>query len=1181
MTFPRLLISTFLVGCCSPVFAQQAGESPVKIFILAGQSNMEGKGQILPATTPGTLAHVVANDPEGKYQFLIDETGDWAVREDVWIRDESPRHSGLTVGYGSGTDLVGPEIGFGHFAGDFYDSQVLIVKAAWGGRALATQFRPPSSGWDNPPTSSLDDGFYYTEILRLVEEATTNLGTYFPNYDGQGYEIAGFCWHQGYNDKIDTGRSAEYEANMANFIRDMRDDLNAPGLPFVIATTAQDDSESYNTVERAQLKMADTTAYPEFAGNVVVIDAKQPYDDLRFWIPAEESPQAEGFHWNRNAKTFTNLGLAMAREMIRMVPERCPDLLTAERDGTAARLNWRNGTEMPVSVRILRDGVELAAAAPVDPPTFLDTTAVPGNLNYELQFTMNGTACDPLNLTFNAGVTQLEAIRVVNGIRLNWRNNLPYSGLELRRNGAVLAASLPGSDTTYLDTSPPTTGEITYSLVPTNGTPVPAEVQISIEGLGNALIEEPFADPDRTLGSNPAGRGLQGPWESTTTILDYPNLFFGSLPNSGRSVFRRMGSNATSARVLIGPELEASGLMDDGASLWFSFLTRNVSGSDNSIQLALGTAGIAGSSGIPDLGNAGQAIGVSVNQNGSTQAATWSPTVAAGSASGAIAQGDVGLVVGKITWGADASSPDLVEIFLPATDMAQPASAISSASAVLDQSRFDTLSFSGSDIRLDEIRFAATYDDVIAADVPFVPDTFAPTPNPTTWARPPHAVADSAISMTATNAEDPNGVEYYFQEISGSPGGNDSGWQRSPSFTDGGLDPDAVYTYTVRTRDLSPARNESTNALAMSARTHTLSGRRQAFIYEPFDDSDSNLGNNQTGFGITGLWFAGGLAVVNGESMAYGNLTTKGNRVIKSGGRFVNASADIGPSLNALGLLEHNAEFWFSALMTSENPGDLRRSYFSIGDGPPDGFGRVGSTGLGVNIEEGTVRAWSWTPNSGGTRAPVNDGTVLIVGKITWGAPGTNDRLDVYLPGTDLVLPPAPASSISADYNQSLFTVLGFAGGRYGVSPEIDEIRFGLSYAEVVPTDLDYGNWAANYSATDLSEPAADHDGDGLTNDEERIFGTNPTDPSSNNPIAVAIEPTSGTFTYIRRAAALTGLSYKVWYSTDLENWTEDTGVQQTADSPDADGVETVAVALSGPLRNLPKLFVRVEAEGR
>ncbi len=1181
MTFPRLLISILIVGCSPAALAQQAGDSPVKIFILAGQSNMEGKGQILPATTPGTLAHVVANDPEGKYQFLVDETGEWAVREDVWIRDESPRQSGLTVGYGSGTDLVGPEIGFGHFAGDFYDSQVLIVKAAWGGRALATQFRPPSSGWAVEPPSSSDDGFYYTEILRLVNEATANLKTYFPDYDEQGYEIAGFCWHQGYNDQIDTTRSAEYEVNMANFIRDMRNDLGAPGLPFVIATTAQSDSESYSTVERAQLKMADATAYPEFAGNVVVIDAKQKYDDLQFWIPAEESPQTEGFHWNRNAKTYTNLGLAMGREMVRMVPERCPDLLTAERDGTGVRLRWRNGTEMPVSVRILRGGQEIAAAAPVDPPTYVDNTAVPGNLDYELQFTMSGTACDPLSLTFNAGVTELKAIRALDGVLLKWQNNLSYTGLELSRNGAVLPASLAGSDTTYLDTAPPTTGQITYSLVPTNGTPAPAEVQISIEGLGNALIEEPFDHTDPTLGSNPGALGLQGPWVSTTTIVDDPNLFFGSLPNSGRSVFRKLGSNATKARVLIGPELEASGLMEDGASLWFSFLTSNVAGSNNSIQLALGTAGIDGSDGIPDLEDAGQAIGVSVNQNGSTQAATWSSLLAASSTSGTIAQGNEGLVVGKITWGADALSPDLVEIFLPAADMVQPAAAVSSASAVLDQSRFDTLSFSGSDIRLDEIRFGATYEDAIAADVPFVPDTTVPSPNPMTWASSPYAVADSAISMTATTADDANGVEYYFQETSGNPGGNDSGWQRSPSFTDGGLDADTVYTYTVRTRDLSPALNEGSNALALSARTYSLSGRRQAFIYEPFNDSDSNLGNNQTGFGITGLWSAGNLAVVNGESMTYGSLVTNGNRVTKSGGRFVNAAADIGPSLNALGLLEHNAEFWFSCLMTSENTGDLRRAYFSIGDGPPDGFGRVGSTGLGVKVADGIATAFSWTPNNSGSGAPVNDGTVLIVGKITWGAPGTNDRLDVYLPGTDLALPSAPASSITADYEQNLYTVLGFAGGRYGVSPEIDEIRFGLSYAEVVPSDQDYSNWAANYSGPDLSDPSADHDGDGLTNDEERIFGTNPTNPSSSNPIAVAIEPTSGTFSYIRRAAALTGLSYKIWYSTDLENWTEDTRVQQTAGTPNADGVETVAVTLSGPLRNLSKLFVRVEAEGR
>ena len=59
--------------------AQQAGTGPVKIFILAGQSNMQGQGEISPATRQGTLGYIVANDPNEDYQFLADPNGDWTV----------------------------------------------------------------------------------------------------------------------------------------------------------------------------------------------------------------------------------------------------------------------------------------------------------------------------------------------------------------------------------------------------------------------------------------------------------------------------------------------------------------------------------------------------------------------------------------------------------------------------------------------------------------------------------------------------------------------------------------------------------------------------------------------------------------------------------------------------------------------------------------------------------------------------------------------------------------------------------------------------------------------------------------------------------------------------------------------------------------------------------------------
>jgi len=82
------------------------------------------------------------------------------------------------------------------------------------------------------------------------------------------------------------------------------------------------------------------------------------------------------------------------------------------------------------------------------------------------------------------------------------------------------------------------------------------------------------------------------------------------------------------------------------------------------------------------------------------------------------------------------------------------------------------------------------------------PDTDPPTPNPATFASAPAAISSSAISMTATTGSDASGpVQYYFDETSGNPGGSDSGWQTSASYTDSGLNASTQYTYTIQMRD--------------------------------------------------------------------------------------------------------------------------------------------------------------------------------------------------------------------------------------------------------------------------------------------------------------------------------------------------------------------------------------------
>lgn len=143
------------------------------------------------------------------------------------------------------------------------------------------------------------------------------------------------------------------------------------------------------------------------------------------------------------------------------------------------------------------------------------------------------------------------------------------------------------------------------------------------------------------------------------------------------------------------------------------------------------------------------------------------------------------------------------------------------------------------------------------------------------------------------------------------------------------------------------------------------------------------------------------------------------------------------------------------------------------------------------------------------------------------------------------------------------------------INARVQEI-LNLYYPNGRPTD--YQAWDANFPGIDL--PATgDADNDGMTNDSERLFGLDPTSPSSSNPITNdASLTTAGTFIYTRRTASLSNANYTIWTSTNLTNWTHDTGAIQTVISTE-DNVETVSVALSSGPPSSGRRFVRVQAQ--
>jgi len=311
----------FLAPACD------AGDArgPVKVFILAGQSNMEGQAVVDLAGKDyndgkGTLLSLLDDKKSAaRFQHLRDPSGRWAVRQDVWVRyqrENEPLLAGpLTVGFTVYGDRhhFGPELEFGRVLGDCFEEQVLLVKTAWGGKSLYRDFRPPSSGGSVGP--------YYTKMLEEVRQALANVKTEFPTYQGQGCEIAGFVWYQGWNDGVDPKHAVpEYEQNLVNLIKDVRRDLGAPKLPVVVGELTGPWVEApgaWKTLRQAQAAAASRS---EFKGDVLFVPT---HDFVR---PASASPNpGHGHHEFGNAETYLLVGRALGLGMKSLIrPSRAP-----------------------------------------------------------------------------------------------------------------------------------------------------------------------------------------------------------------------------------------------------------------------------------------------------------------------------------------------------------------------------------------------------------------------------------------------------------------------------------------------------------------------------------------------------------------------------------------------------------------------------------------------------------------------------------------------------------------------------------------------------------------------------------------------------------------------------------------------------------------------------------------
>ena len=326
-----LVVAGMLSFCGSDA---PAADAPVKVYILAGQSNMQGHAKV------STLAYM-AEDPAtaGLLSQMQDGEGGFRTVENTWIsyltQGRGPASGEgvgpLTVGYGARAeptqagDTIGPEYTFGLRMQEAQPGPILIIKTAWGGKSLHTDFRPPSAGpyeLNEHELAAIEkkgldlaaeaadrrdrSGVFYRQMVEHVRKVLADPGRVVPGYDAeQGYELAGFVWFQGWNDMVDgsvyseRGAPGSYDAYselLAAFIRDVRRDLDTPQLPFVIGVMGTNGplenlEPRYQPIHgEFRRAMAAPASLAEFQGTVIAVQT-WPFWDMPLDAVAKQREQ--------------------------------------------------------------------------------------------------------------------------------------------------------------------------------------------------------------------------------------------------------------------------------------------------------------------------------------------------------------------------------------------------------------------------------------------------------------------------------------------------------------------------------------------------------------------------------------------------------------------------------------------------------------------------------------------------------------------------------------------------------------------------------------------------------------------------------------------------------------------------------------------------------------------------
>ncbi|HQK38094.1 MAG TPA: sialate O-acetylesterase, partial [Bacteroidales bacterium] len=299
----KTIIAIIAFGSC---YTLMASEKPLKVNILAGQSNIQGPAHF-------RTFKAIGDDPETSVllNVILDQNGDLVICDNAWItcltqRDDRDTvlQGRIKVSYGFDHERIGPEYAFGIVMDKAHDEPALIIKTAWGGKSLAVDFRPTSSGPYVPSLKEMEQanvpskdvvGYYYRGIIRHVRETQSNaesIRKIVPDYDPQqDFELAEFVWFQGWNDMCNRYYFEHYTENMINFISDVRKELDKPELPFRVAilegygidpgSRKFDKSLPISDFRKAQfdaVQQYDQKVTELYCGNVIAVDSGPFYE---------------------------------------------------------------------------------------------------------------------------------------------------------------------------------------------------------------------------------------------------------------------------------------------------------------------------------------------------------------------------------------------------------------------------------------------------------------------------------------------------------------------------------------------------------------------------------------------------------------------------------------------------------------------------------------------------------------------------------------------------------------------------------------------------------------------------------------------------------------------------------------------------------------------------------------